>query len=286
MNKVDIFSGWVKYLPYYNINSDDAIPNIVSSSCKFMTFIHDSGLAEIFKEIQTKDINVVIAGGIFSYFTHSIVEMPDIDLFAITDSLDKFYELIVHMHEVLSTKFNVKIYLKKNAIEYVINSLRNHETQYTLQLISTCFSDISTLLSSFDINITQICFNPQDETMLYTLEAFKGIATNKLVLINRHNSSNYRLKKFMKRGFEYNLHINKVEPIVNKHITNVAYQRGFVTIDRIKKMIESGSLYFNAELPNMTLVINVCIMFQFAQNKVLLSNKLIKDYKTDAFILC
>lgn len=181
-----------------------------------------------------KSESVIVAGGLFTAllsatpnadtigdaiaenFSYTYANMSDIDLYVICSHLQQFVTTVKHIYKIISEGYgekNVEMILKKNAISFVTKGA----DKAIFQVINSCYFTAADAVSSFDINVCQIYATSTG--IMYSRQAYHGLVTRSLKIVNEHLGTEFRIRKYMKRGFYWPTPVP--EPVSSKSIVNV-----------------------------------------------------------------
>jgi|LakMenE01Jun11ns_1017448.scaffolds.fasta_scaffold9934444_3 hypothetical protein len=267
MSNLDTFDTWYEQ---ESVNNNEKIFNIIGMEARFRDFLDKTKLRVAFnfigRALKHKNLQIMIAGGIFSCFVNNI-PVTDIDVYSNADSFETFKTVVNIMHEKLLDYFDVSLILRKNAINFNITTRDEIPVTYTIQLITTSYSSAEHLVDNFDINVVQVVYIPVKEDIYYTEEAFNGFYDLKVNVINKCRSSKYRIYKFINRGFEFEKY-NYVERLpylihTSKNTISVAMQFMPITIEELNEIFKTNQLYFKVNVDNIDVYVNCNVSFKY-----------------------
>lgn len=213
--------------------------------------------------------NAVLAGGIFSYFAANHTDVPlttksDLDFYILANNASEFNTKLLRIYSIIVDEFegrHVTIKLRRNAIDFSVG-----DDFPTFQVITSYYSEITQLLNDFDINVSQICFD--GENILYTTNAYIGITTKALKIVNRHPATDLRIRKYMERGFYWREPMPKLDykSTTTVNVTNLSREIDGETFRKTLK--NGGALSFIASGDNFVIYVVVDVNFNFGHIKV------------------
>lgn len=158
--------------------------------------------------------DIVIAGGFFASVFN--VETPnDTDVFILNNNVSKFSYLIYTNEPdpsgaVWSVRNDAGPYLKNPHIKA---TALNKDTK--VQYILTDFTSRKELLADFDFVHCTTSYVPGEDKLYITREAYDCIMKKELRNNKKDKPADWRIDKFMSRGWRYALKEGMVEPKTN-----------------------------------------------------------------------
>jgi len=192
-------------------------------------------LLQIYEYLRLGELNIVIAGGVFSCLMgiHPADNASDIDLFIIANSREEAISTVKRFYEMHSTSINgyeVQVYMSENCITFITH-------QHTIQLILRWYEKPEQVIEKFDLAPCMIFMYNRE---IYCNAEAKFWYQHNCMILNpakRRNTFSPRLKKYMKRNMGV-LMYDCVLPT-----------EGSFTINKLSfRIIESSGNYINCAL--------------------------------------
>lgn len=149
--------------------------------------------------------DVVIAGGFFAS-SLNMESHNDIDVFILNNNVSK-YSYLTYVNEpdpsgAVWTITHGKHYMNSNP--HVLGVTTNKDTK--VQYILTDFKDRKELLADFDFVHCTTSYVPADDKLYITRESYDCIVKKELRNNKKEEPADWRIDKFMSRGWKFNLY--------------------------------------------------------------------------------